>query len=191
MKSFFSILLFSFIIFSCRNTTSSNEAVKTSDTTNFYPFIEYLNQQIQDVNNTPYFIYKISIKDGKKDSTVIAPPTFDSLAHLFVQHDITKPPLKKFYTENIFEDASTDSYTITYTSSNPKTHIQNVDILLGREDQQVKWIFMNKIEMKDSSMIALKMGWRPDRRFYINKISTDSTGKEHEEQNTIVWNDKE
>lgn len=191
MKVFLSLAVFSLLLWSCRNSPSSKDAGKTSDTTHFYPVVEYLNQQIEDVDNTPYFIYKISIKDGKKDSSVINQKTFDSLAHLFVKDDITKVPLKKYYTENIFEDVSTDSYTISYTSSDPKTELQNVDILLGREDQQVKWIFMNKIETKDSSIISFKMGWRPDRRFYINKISTDKTGKEHEEQNTIVWNDKQ
>jgi len=191
MKVFLSLALFSLLLGSCRNSSSSKNADKTSDTTHFYPVIEYLSQQIQQVDNTPYFIYNISIKDGKRDSFAINQQVFDSLAHLFIKDDITHTPLKKFYTENIFEDVSTDSYTISYTSSDPKTELQNVDILLGREDQQVKWIFMNKIETKDSSIISFKMGWRPDRRFYINKISTDKTGKEHEEQHTIVWNDKQ
>lgn len=192
MKFVLSLAVMAFLISSCKNSSSTEKlSDQTNDTTQFYPVTDYLNEQIKQVDNTPYFIYKITIKNGKKDSSVINQTTFDSLANQFVKDDITEAPLKENYTENIFEDASTNSYTISYTASSPKIKLQSIDVLLNRDDQRVKWIFMNRIEVNDSTAITKKLGWQPDRRFYINKTETDKNGSVKEEQNTIVWNDKE
>lgn len=192
MKFVFSFALIVLLLYSCKSSSHKEKSSnQTKDTAQFYPVTDYLKEQIRQVDNTPYFIYRITVKNGKRDSSVINQKTFDSLANEFVKDDITKPPLKNSYTENIFEDVSTNSYTLSYTTSSPKLNLQNIDILLSRDDQKVKWVFMNKIEVNDSTTITKKLGWKPDRRFYINETETDKNGKVLEEQNTIVWNDKE
>lgn len=192
MKYFAGILLFTFIIQACNESgKTKNTSINSQDTVHFYPVTEYLKQQIAHTDSIPYFIYRIRIVNGKKDSSVVDVKTFDSLANEFVRDDISNPAIKKYYTENIFEDASTNSYTISYTIADTSLPIQNIDVLLNTDDQKVKWIFMNRNDTLNGRMISKKLGWQPDKKFYINSVTTDKNGRTIEEENTIVWNNKD
>jgi hypothetical protein len=59
------------------------------------------------------------------------------------------------------------------------------------QTQEVKRIFMNILHQSADSTVVEKLGWKANSSFFINKIISYANGKETEEQNTIVWNNKE
>jgi hypothetical protein len=188
------VLALSIFTMSCHQKPSQQniiEAKKNIDTVTFYPVTDFLKKQIQTVDSTPFYIYRISIIDGKKDSVKISAKQFDSLAHAFVVSDISDSTIKKNYKENVFEDASTKSITFNYTTKDSTMFIQSIDVLLNEDDQRVKRIFMSTFENKNGIDIISKMGWKPDRNFYVNRDIHFANGKESTEQNMIVWDNRE
>lgn len=184
-------LLVSGILCSCKQQTTHQGDTPAKDTTVFYPVTDFLKNQISNVDSTPYFIYLIDIRNNKRDSMPISKKLFDSLAAPFTAYNIADTAIKKFYTESVFDDQTTRSYTFSYRTTDSNMVVQGIDILLNRETQQVKRIFMNTFQNFGDSSVTLKMGWKPDRNFYINRITQYSNGKEQIEQNRVVWDDRD
>ncbi|MGI8952756.1 MAG: hypothetical protein ACR2FN_14365 [Chitinophagaceae bacterium] len=194
MKLVVFFVLMNIIFFiSCKQTSTEKETKKTSskDTTTFFPVADYIQQQIKLVDSTPYFMYLISIRNGKKDSSQINTHQFDSLVQPFREIDISNPSIKKNYTESVFEDKSTQSYTLTYSTNNKSLSTQNIDVLLNEENQQVKRIFINCFYDNNDSAITQKLGWKSFHSCSIIRIIQYKNGKQSTEQNLIVWNDKD
>lgn len=185
------LLLVTGTIYSCKQPASHPAGTPAKDTTVFYPVTNFLKNQISNVDSTPYFIYWISIRNHKRDSTVVSKMLFDSLAAPFIAYNIADTALKKFYTEAVFDDQTTRSYTFSYRTTDSNMVVQGIDILLNRETQQVKRIFMNTFQNFGDSSVTLKMGWKPDRNFYINRITQYPDGKEEIVQNRVVWDDRD
>jgi len=85
---------------------------KGKDTLRYFQVNQYLQSQIKEVNATPFFIYKIDIVNSKKDSTPINTAIFNQISKQFLEPDINEDKIKKYYIENIFEDRTTNSFTI-------------------------------------------------------------------------------
>src|SRR5689334_8978333 len=138
-------ILFSLFYLSCK-TKSSNDGSKanTNDTVKFFQVNQFLQGQIKEVNATPFFIYKIDIINGNKDSTPINTSSFNEIAKQFLSPNINDEKLKHYYVESIFEDQTTKGFTINYSTTNKELELQSVDILLGEDGQTVKRIFLRK-----------------------------------------------
>ena len=183
-----------FIAFcSCKQKPAAiaEQAIEAKDTITFYPITDFISQQLAHIDSTPYFLYRIRFTDGKKDSTTIDKKIFDSLAATFTRFNISDSTIQKKYTETIFNDQSTDSYTMSYRTTDGSLPLQSVDVLLNRDNQQVKRIFWVIRYTKEGNAITEKAGWKANRNFYINRTIQQPDGKETAEQNTVVWNDKD
>ncbi len=181
-----------FFSISCSNNTEhrSGEIKNSTDTTVFYPLNDYLIQQIKSVDSSADFIYKITIQDGHKDSTRITENEFNEWAKKFVEFNIADPSIKKFYTQDIFLDQATNSYTFSYKCTRNDLPLQSADILLDTATQQVKRIFMSRNGVTPDSSVTEKMGWKNNCNFFINSIIQFARRKETVQQNIIVWHYK-
>ncbi len=169
--------------------TKTSEAGK-NDTTRFFEVTQYIKAQIAEVNKTPYFIYRIDITNGKKDSTAINTPVFNQISAQFLKPDINDEDLKKHYTENIFHDQTTQSFTISYTAKDKALEIQNIEVLLQEDGQTVKRLFIRKFcNYPDSSAIE-QLSWKPDESFQINRLVQKPGNKENSYLTNVVWNEK-
>lgn len=187
----FCITGFVLLVIGCKQNADVAQTKETiTDTIHFFPVADYIFQQINSAD-TAAFLYRITVREHKKDSVAISKQTFDSLAKNFIASDITDSAVKKFYKENVFQDESTDSYTISYTCVNDSLPLQNVEVLLSRQDEQVKRIFMNVQQRTQDSTVIKKMGWKTNNSFYINRIVSYANGKSFEEQNMIFWRNKD
>jgi hypothetical protein len=191
LTGYYVFLLLSVTILSCKQPASHLAVAPPKDTTIFYPVNSFLKQQIGNVDATPYYIYIIRIIDQKRDSATVSKKQFDSLAAPFIACNISDSSLKKFYTESLFDDQTTRSYTFSYRTTDSNMTVQSIDVLLNRENQQVKRVFMNTFQNFGDSSITLKMGWKTDRNFYINRIVQYKNGKEQITQNRVVWDDRD
>jgi hypothetical protein len=190
-KSHLFVLVLMLIIVSCKHKGSSvGKANAGDDSTHFFQVSQYVNSQIEEVNKTPYFIYKITITNANKDSVAISTPQFVQLAQPFLKPDISSPDLKKNYTENIFHDQTTKTFTISYSTTNKELEIQNLDILLEEDGKTVRRIFMRKFFSYPDSSAFEQLSWKASESFQINRVVNTGDNKENTQQTIVVWNAK-
>lgn len=185
----FATVMFFFFLPACKRNSNNADSLDTkNDTTKFFQVNEYLKGQIKEVNATPFFIYKLDLVNNKKDSTPINTSVFNQLSTQFLSPDINDEKLKSFYTENIFEDQTTKTFTISYSTNNKKLTLQNVEILLNEDGRTVKRIFLRKFyDYTDSSAIE-QLSWKPGESFQVSRSVQKTDNSETLRQTTVVWN---
>lgn len=190
-KSCFAFILFTLLFLSCKNNPDGGSSkANENDTTKFFQVHQFLEGQIKEVNATPFFIYKIDIRNDKKDSTAINTNFFNQLSQQFLSPDINDEKIKQYYTETIFEDQTTKGFTISYSTKNKELELQNVDILLNEDGQTVKRILLRKyFNYPDSSAIE-QLSWKPGESFQVNRSVQKQGDIETSLQTTVVWNKK-
>lgn len=192
MKKFsvFVFYVFSLFLCSCKNNNDNTPTTYNNDSINFFQVKQFIQSQINEVNHTPYYIYKIEIINGKQDSSAINNVEFNQLSSTFLTPDINEKKLKHYYKESTFEDESTKSFTINYSTLNKELELQSVDIILGEDAKTLKRILARKfINYKDSSAIE-QLSWKPGERFMINRSVQLPDNKEIQRQIIVVWNEK-
>lgn len=188
--SLFSLcILTALLLLSCKGKDSGKKKV-TQDTATYFQVADFIQSEINDVNQTPYFIYKTTIRNERKDSIAINTALFKQIATGFLHPDINDSKLKPEYKENIFADQTTNSITFSYTTPNKSLEIQNVDVLMDENGQKVKRIFIRKFfNYADSSAIE-QLTWKPGESFQINRSVSKADNSEVMLQTTVVWNPK-
>src|SRR3954453_2843964 len=138
--AFTSIILYAcFGIISCNSSKKQKPGEKqAADNTVYYPINDYIRKQIKLVDSVPYYVYRVLVVNGKKDSTTISRPVFDSLTQQFLLPELEGGELRKNFTESVYVDESTNSVTLTYTPKDSNTVVQNAMVLLDTSSQNVK-----------------------------------------------------
>jgi len=170
----------------CKGSGGKN-FTETSDTVKFFPVNLYIQGQINRVDSFAGLIYKITIVNNTKDSTVITRQQFNTLAQDFLEYDISDKSLHKYYKESDFADATTQSLTFNYTALDNTLPLQSIDVLLNSAGNQLKNIFYSKQKNEGDSIVTEKAGWKNDNSFFINRSVTFSDNKTTTQQNIIVW----
>jgi hypothetical protein len=184
-----------FILYACTSLISCGDNKQPGnkpaiDSTVYFPINSYIQQQIKDVDTTPYYVYRVQVINKKKDSTTISRAVFDSLTKQFMLPELEETALKKNFTEPVYADESTGSITLTYTPKDSNSTIKNAMVLLDTASQNVKWIFVNMLQNKGDSTIIQKIGWKGNESCYLNRSVSYADGKENKTQLNIVWNKK-
>ncbi|OIR08367.1 hypothetical protein GALL_95350 [mine drainage metagenome] len=176
----------------CTNK-KNNAAVNTpaADTTVFFPVNDFIKNDIKDVQQNPYHIYKItSHKPGKRDSVTISVDDFILLADLFLKKDITMQPLKSIFKESVFHDLTTKSITLLYATTDSASDIKNVTVLLDDKNNKPKRIFIRSYFNKGDYFLNEQLNWKIGKSFQIIRSIFGNNRKNSEEETTIIWNDK-
>ena len=190
MKNCIYLFVLLLIVTSCKNKKALTTNKPTTDSSKYFALNGFFNQQIVDVDLRAYPIYLIKEINGKRDSIGIDKEVFKTYASQFLQKDISAPEMHDRFTETIFHDLSTKSYTINYRPKSPTEAIQNIDILLDENTNIVKRIFIRtETNHKDTSIIE-QCNWKADKSFQINRVSKTATGYTNNEFNYINWNDR-
>lgn len=179
-------------LWGCKNKPAAPPVQPTAaaDTTKFFQVRDYLQSQLNEVSKTPYFIYRIDVVNGKKDSIAITSESFAEVAKQFLQPDINDSSIKSFYTENVFHDQTTKTYTLSYTTTNKELPVQNMDVLLNEDAQTVKRIFIRKFYNYSDSSAIEQLSWKPNESFSVNRLVQMGDQKETSHQTTVVWNER-
>lgn len=178
---------------SCKGKPSKESEASskvTNDTTHFFQVAQYIRSQVDEVNRTPYFIYKLDSSGSSKDSSAIDNGRFNELVKPFLKPDITDPSLKKYYIENVFFDETTKTFSISYTTSIKDLEVQSVDVLLHEDGKKVKRIFIRKFHNYTDSSAIEQLSWKPNEGFQVVRVLQTPGKSETSRQTTVVWNDK-
>ncbi len=175
---------------SCNSGTPANEPkVFNNDTINYFSVTNFIKQQIDTVEKTPYYIYKLILENNKRDSIQVLNANFAQLAQQFIDADINNSTLKKYYKEDIFHDLSTKSLSITYTSNNQKLPVKSIAIMLNEEQQKVMRIDIRKVYEKADSTISESLTWKTNKSFSVAKIASKGNVDGISTQTSVIWND--
>lgn len=194
-KQVYKLAFIGCVLYACCSWMSCNNAKKqntepTADSTVYYPINNFIRQQIKQVDTTPYYVYRVLVENGKRDSTTINRAVFDSLANQFILPELEEKALRKNFIESVYEDQSTNSITLTYTPKDSNNIVQNTMVLLDPVSQNIKWIFINTLQNSGDSTIIQKIGWKGSTSAFLNRSVSYADGRQHNTQLNIVWNDK-
>jgi hypothetical protein len=184
---FIAILL---ILASCKNKKALKTEKPNSDSTKFYALSSFFKEQIVDVDLRAYTIYFIKELNGKRDSIGIDKDLFKSMASTFLNKDVSTPGMHDKFTESVFHDLSTNSYTLNYRPKSVNEPIQNIDILLDENTNIVKRVFIRIETMNKDTSIIEQWNWKADKSFQINRFSKTPSGFVSNEFNYVNWNDR-
>lgn len=160
-----------------------------NDSVVFYPYKSFLETQIKQVSTTPYFIYQIRTEENKRDSTLVTPEQFLAITSIFTRYSIEDTAVKRFYKEIAFNDESTHSITMSYSTHNNELPVQQVDVLLDQETQKIKRIFLTVVQQAGDSTTTYKLSWKSNASCTIAQTVSIAGGNEHSVQSAVVWND--
>jgi hypothetical protein len=190
MKNCCYLFLLLFILASCQNKKIVKKEMSTPDTTKFYALTSFFKEQIVDVDLRAYNIYLIKELNGKRDSTGIDKDLFKAYAAIFLNKDVSTPEMHDKFTETVFHDLSTHSYTLNYRPKSVDEAIQNIDILLDENTNNVKRVFIRTETMKKDTSIIEQCNWKANKSFQINRVSKTPSGFVSNEFNYVNWNDR-
>ena len=188
--AFFFLVVVLASLISCKNNNTNAADKPAEDSSKVFPVTDFIKREIEEVNKTPYFIYKLEESNGKKDSSAINIAIFNQLSASFLPSGVAEENLKSNYKESIFEDQTTNTFTISYAATDKQLEVQNIEILLKEDAQTVKRIFIRKFfNYADSSAIE-QLSWKPGESFRINRSVQKEDNTENTRQTAIVWNQK-
>lgn len=180
------ILLY-LILLSCnQGETGSTETAQDKEKF-FYPANDFIRYQVQAADSLGATMLMYTTKQGITDTTPVGIEQFKSLAAVFTEIDIASPELRKFYRQSFFLDASTGSYIYSYVSENDNLPVQSLDILLDTVTTKVKRILINRNYRTGDSTITEQLDWKPDHRFFINRIYSNRDSALNDEQIIVEW----
>ncbi len=187
MKKLFLLLLIPPICFSCKN----KEPIKTynNDSIKYFDVKSFIESEIEKVKSIPYFIYKIDVIANKKDSAVCTKDQFIAMAQPFLDADINTKDLKKYYSESVFNDLSTKSISLTYTTSNRELPVQMIAVMLNEVNQTVNRIDIRKIYKRNDSTFNESLTWKAKKSFSIVQASMKDSIEAPTKQTYIIWDD--
>jgi hypothetical protein len=189
MKYLWVILFLTASLYACKNKPSghpSNQASVSTDSTKFYPLADFINEQIAFVDLRNFIIYQKKSNTSKSDSSIINKEQFKAIAANFLAFDISKPDKKQSYTETIFHDLSTASYTINYKTNQASLLVKSMDILLDEQTKLAKRVFIVSERQSADSSIMEKHSWTANKQFQITRTIVSDSGSTNE-TTTVYW----
>jgi hypothetical protein len=186
MKYLWAIPFFLVSIFSCKNKPATNSAKAATDSSKFYPLADFIQEQIAYVDLRNFEIFQKHQTATKTDSSIISKEQFKQLAASFLSLDICKPDKKHSYTETVFQDLSTASYTLNYKASQASDLVKNMDILLDEQTKMVKRVFIVSEFQKADTNIMEHHNWTANKQFQITR-TIETAGGRSNETTTVYW----
>jgi len=180
----------SLVFVSCKNSRQKVRNSTGIDTTKFYPLNDFIKSQIEFVDLRSFYIYEKNDLNGVKDSIPLTKESFKKIAAIFLEKDISSADKKQHFTETVFHDLSTKSYTLNYRAKDIAEAIQNIDILLDENTNQVKRIFIRSEFQRNDTSVVEQCNWKADKSFQINRFSKAPNGSTLNELTYVNWNDQ-
>ena len=178
------------VLVSCKNGEQKARNTAGIDTTKFYPMNDFIKSQIEFVDLRSFYIYQKNDLNGVKDSIALTKESFKKIAAIFLEKDISSADKKQHYTETVFHDLSTKSYTLNYRAKDIAEAIQNIDVLLDENTNQVKRIFIRSEFQHNDTSVVEQCNWKADKSFQINRFSKTPAGFKLNEFTYVNWNDQ-
>jgi hypothetical protein len=165
---------------------------QSKDSSNSFPIMEMLKEDIKDVQKIPYFIYKktTSTQNNKLlDSVAVSPEQFAVLIAPLLRIDIASNKVKDKFKEVAFHDLSTQSISIVTSSIDDATEVRSVTTLLNDETNKLKSFFAMMESNLQDTLKRTNYYWKAGKSLTISN-SIQLKGKTLKETKEFInWND--
>ncbi|WP_295237198.1 hypothetical protein [Sediminibacterium sp.] len=194
MNIFLRVALFYFFfwgIIACTNKkpadTLSNKAV--ADTAKYYPIASFIADEMKYVDLRNFTIVEKISKDIDTSSRKISKDDFLSAASIILKQAQWFTANKNLFTESIFQDLGTESYTINYSST--KASIKNIDLLLNQQTNLPKRLFIRVIQSSGDTTITEQYSWVANKQFVISCSKRTAEGFNESSSKEISWKNQD
>ena len=184
-------------IIGCKNKEEQSSSVPdqqqqtdSPEVKNYLPVLDFLKGEIQNVDSFYAGMRKITIRNGKTDSTFISSEEFHRITNEFVTNDLTKDFLEEHYNESSFIDQSTRSVTFTYEPKDHNLVIRRVDLLTGQSSSgfdKLKSLFIEKQMNSGDTSILKRIFWKAGKNFLLMTQKTIGQNPPDISQVKVVW----
>ncbi len=160
-----------------------------NDTIPFYPYLTEIGKEIDSINNNKLAL-KLALTDsaGKLAKSQIDIVKLKELLAPFLQKDITVKPIKQFYKESVFNDLTTVSTIMNYTTNKDSLPVKSVDVLLNaKNNSEIKRVDMKVIYDKSDSVITENYSWIFKKAFYVLRYAQAANGKGVATKINVSW----
>jgi len=190
MNIFFRIGLFCLFccgIIACNNNkpadTSTNKVV--ADTSQFYPLAGFISDEMKYVDLRNFTIVEKIFKGTDSSSREISKDDFLAAAALILQEAQWFMANKQLFTESLFQDLGTESYTINYSSTNAP--IKSINLLLNQQTNLPKRLFIRSVQQSGDTAITKQYSWVTNKQFVISSSKRTSNGFSETSTTQISW----
>ena len=184
-------------IIGCKNKEEKSSSVAeqqqktdSAEVKNYLPVLDFLKSEIQNVDSFYAGMRKITMRNGKTDSTFIGSEEFHRITNEFVTNDLNKAFLEEHYNESSFMDHSTQSVTFSYEAKNPGLAIRRIDLLTGQTSSgfdKLKSLFIEKQVSSGDTSILKRMFWKAGKNFLLMTQKTVGQNPPDISQVKVVW----
>ena len=191
MMRFLCFVCLTVIMASCQTTPHKEEAskdVSKDSVARFYPFPQYLQDQISYVDTTPFAIIRILKTDGTTtDSGLVDKSVFRQATMPFAAIDPNSNSLKDKYEESSFQDLSLEAVTFMIVAKDTTLPLQEATVLLHPETKRVKRVMQRKVIDAADSTISQQLLWIHNQRCQIAEIISKKDGTQYTRSIAYVW----
>jgi hypothetical protein len=190
MKFLFVSFLFLVMLVSCKNNKGKDDAAN-ADTTRF-PLIDLLNNDVEDVVKTPYFLYQTTTDLGNKklkDSTTITRDELKKIVEPILKTDITSKKGIKNFNETSFEDLSIKTISVIVKANNENEPVQNITALFDNQKSILKNATITLINNNKDTFCTKKIFWKVGKSINIATTQKLKDSIVKETIQFINWND--
>ena len=181
MKNLLTIAFITLLISSC----SSDETHDNADV-NFFPIAGNISAELKELDTLPVGINKYTTSGTVTDTSVASKEELRGIASTLTEPDISDPSIKKYYTETVFYDKSSDFLTMSYTTTSSKPVVRKIEVLINHETDKLRSIYVEKVENKNDTIINNRLVWTPGKSLQVITIST-LDGKENVKTVKYAW----
>jgi hypothetical protein len=174
-------------IVACNNNkpadASTNKVI--ADTAQFYPIAGFISDEMKYVDLRNFTITQKISKGTDSSSSEISKDEFLAAAALILQEAQWFMANKQLFTESLFQDLGTESYTINYSST--KAHIKSINLLLNQQTNLPKRLFIRSIQQSGDTAITKQYSWVANKQFVISSSKRTENGFNESSTTQISW----
>ncbi|HMZ46756.1 MAG TPA: hypothetical protein PKG56_05795 [Chitinophagaceae bacterium] len=172
MKYILTFSTFFILLLSCKEQKKEQEVSQNNiDTLPYYNYTAAINTEADSlIKIKKQFLKIVTNPNNSNNASKISLSDFKNLVQLFTQQNISEPPLKQFYKEQIFTDLTTNSTIINYTTSKDSLPVKNISIMLDAKNANtLKRIDIKNIYSVPDTLITENYAWIFGKEFYFVK----------------------
>lgn len=154
----------------------------------FYPYVEYIQQQIAHIDTTPYPMEKlIYINEKLVDSSYISKQEFANWASGFIDVNPNTTALKPHFSESSLKDLTLNRIIFSITAKEPNSKLLQADVSINPQNEKVKTVVLKKQMTNEDSTVLQHLVWVDGKHFQISETISPVNKETYLKVIKIIW----
>ncbi|MCU0376130.1 MAG: hypothetical protein MUF24_12560 [Chitinophagaceae bacterium] len=154
----------------------------------FYPFTEYLENQLKYIDTTPIALEQTITTDaGKSKPVFIEKTAFRKFMAPFLAINPELKALKPGYREKSFIDNTIKKLTFTIEAVNDSLPLRQADIHLNPENEKVTNLVLHFVRQYPDSTVVQYLVWQHNMNCQLSEQIQTKAGNTYRRVTNVVW----